>query len=81
MDELKSLMENDKYFMEYVLGENQKLFAMIECNIFRPLSSFKRGQLNLVETGEIKNQKQVFMDFDPAWPYLAGIYNIFYAFI
>ena len=45
---------------------------MIEKNIFRPLPSVKKSNLNFAETGIDQEE-----EMDPAWPHLQGIYEFF----
>ena len=55
-----------------VIPNFDKVMSMIVKNIFRPLPSFKRINLDKKETG-IELEKV----FDPAWVYVQGVYEIF----
>ena len=48
------------------------VMTMIEKNIFRPLPSVKKSNLQFSETG-VEAEDEI----DPAWPHLQGIYEFF----
>ena len=45
---------------------------MIEKNIFRPLPSVKKNNLNFAETGMDAEE-----EMDPTWPHIQGVYEFF----
>ena len=46
---------------------------MVAANIFRPLPRLNKGELEKEDTGIDQEDVK-----DPAWPYLQGIYELFY---
>ena len=58
--------------MSAIIPNMDETMQMIEKNIFRPLPSVKKSNLNFAETGIDQEE-----EMDPAWPHLQGIYEFF----
>jgi len=56
-----------------VIPNLDEVMQMIEKNIFRPLPSVKKNNLNFAETGMDADTEEM----DPTWPHIQGVYEFF----
>ena len=72
IQEIQQLLTDQKNVVSIILPYIDEVMQMIEKNIFRPLPSVKKSNLNFAETGIDQEE-----EMDPAWPHLQGIYEFF----
>ena len=70
------MIEDEQCMAHLIIPHLDRVMEMIEKNIFRPLPSIKKVDLDKQETGI-----DAVDTTDPAWPYLQGIYEILHMII
>lgn len=70
--ELQATLQDQKAVVSVVVNNMDEIMQMIEKNIFRPLPSVRKNNLNFAETGLDQEE-----EMDPAWPHLQGTYEFF----
>ena len=66
------MLQDQRTVASLIVPHLDDVMTMIEKNIFRPLPSIKKSNLQFSETG-VEQEEEV----DPAWPHLQGIYEFF----
>lgn len=75
VNELIEMLNDQRMVTSLFIPHIEIVMEMITKNIFRPLPSLKRNNINLgmSETG-VETEEQ---ESDPSWTYIRGIYEIF----
>lgn len=75
INELIEMLNDQRLVTTLFIPHIDLVMEMITKNIFRPLPSLRRNNINLAmqETG-VETDEQ---ESDPAWPHIRGVYEIF----
>jgi serine/threonine-protein phosphatase 2A regulatory subunit B' len=75
INELIEMLNDQRMVTSLFIPHIDLVMEMITKNIFRPLPSLKKNNINLAmqETGVEADEQES----DPAWPHIRGVYEIF----
>lgn len=72
INEVQQMLMDQKNVVSLFIPNMDEVMSMIQRNIFRPLPSIKKANLQFKDTG-IEQEEEV----DPVWPHMQGIYEFF----